>query len=40
MDHLPLYRQKQIFARENIQIPSSTTEGWTKQALEKLDPLL
>lgn len=24
MDHLPLYRQKQIFARENIQIPSST----------------
>lgn len=27
MDHLPLYRQKQIFARENIQIPSSTIEG-------------
>lgn len=39
MDHLPLYRQKQIFARENIQIPSSTIEGWTKQALEKLEPL-
>jgi len=39
MDHLPLYRQKQIFARENIQIPSSTIEGWTKQALEKLAPL-
>lgn len=38
-DHLPLYRQKQIFARENIQIPSSTIEGWTKQALEKLVPL-
>lgn len=38
-DHLPLYRQKQIFARENIQIPSSTIEGWTKQALEKLEPL-
>ncbi|MBP3944297.1 transposase [Sphingobacteriaceae bacterium WQ 2009] len=36
MDHLPLYRQKQIFSRENIQIPSSTIEGWTKQALEKL----
>ena len=38
-DHLPLYRQKQIFARENIQIPSSTIEGWTKQALIKLEPL-
>ncbi len=39
MDHLPLYRQKQIFARENIQIPSSTIEGWTRLALEKLEPL-
>lgn len=39
MDHLPLYRQKQIFARENIQIASSTIEGWTKQALIKLEPL-
>ncbi|MBB2951158.1 IS66 family transposase [Sphingobacterium sp. JUb56] len=39
MDHLPLYRQKQIFARENIQIPSSTIEGWVKQALQKLEPL-
>lgn len=39
MDHLPLYRQKQRFARENIQIPSSTIEGWTRQALEKLEPL-
>ena len=39
MDHLPLYRQKQRFARENIQLPSSTIEGWTKQALEKLEPL-
>ncbi|TMZ70025.1 IS66 family transposase [Klebsiella pneumoniae] len=38
-DHLPLYRQKQIFARENIQIASSTIEGWTKQALIKLEPL-
>ncbi len=38
-DHLPLYRQKQIFARENIRIPSSTIEGWTKEALIKLHPL-
>ena len=38
-DHLPLYRQKQIFARENIQIASSTIEGWTEEALIKLQPL-
>src|SRR5690606_26241137 len=38
-DHLPLYRQKQIFARENIQIASSTIEGWTKEALIKLELL-
>src|SRR5690606_38927334 len=38
-DHLPLYRQKQIFSRENIQIASSTIEGWTKEALIKLEPL-
>lgn len=39
VDHLPLYRQKQRFARDNIRIPSSTIEGWTKQALEILGPL-
>lgn len=39
MDHLPLYRQQQIFARKNIQIASSKIEGWTKEALIKLEPL-
>ncbi|HUH47668.1 MAG TPA: IS66 family transposase [Arenibacter sp.] len=39
MDHLPLYRQKQRFARDNIRIPSSTIEGWARQALERLGPL-
>ena len=39
VDHLPLYRQKQRFARENIQIASSTIDGWTKEALLKLEPL-
>lgn len=39
MDHLPLYRQKLRFSRENIQIPSSTIEGWTKEALINLEPL-
>ncbi len=38
-DHLPLYRQKQRFARENIQIASSTIDGWTKETLIKLEPL-
>lgn len=39
MDHLPLYRQKQRFARENIPIACSTIEGWVKQGLERLEPL-
>lgn len=39
LDHLPLYRQKQRFAREGIQIASSTIEGWTKEALIRLHPL-
>ncbi|MCC9073996.1 IS66 family transposase [Flavobacterium sp. F-65] len=39
MDHLPLYRQKQRFAREDIKIASSTLEGWTKEALRLLEPL-
>lgn len=39
MDHMPLYRQKQRFARENIQVASSTIEGWTREALIKLEPL-
>src|SRR5690606_7519894 len=39
VDHLPLYRQKQRFDRDNIRIPSSTIEGWAKRALEILGPL-
>ena len=39
MDHLPLYRQRQRFLRENIPIAASTLDGWTKTALEKLQPL-
>lgn len=39
MDHMPLYRQKQRFARENIPIASSTLQGWTKAALIQLEPL-
>lgn len=39
MDHLPLYRQKQRFTRADIPIASSTLDGWTKEALLKLEPL-
>ena len=28
MDHLPLYRQAQIFAREGLNMDRSTLAGW------------
>jgi transposase len=39
MDHLPLYRQRQRFLRENIPIAASTLDGWARAALEKLQIL-
>ncbi len=36
MDHLPLYRQRQRFLRENIPIAASTLDNWCKTALERL----
>lgn len=39
MDHMPLYRQKQRFRREDIPIASSTLEGWTQKGLQRLEPL-
>ena len=39
VDHLPLYRQKMRFKREDIAIASSTLEGWTRQSLKILDIL-
>lgn len=39
MDHLPLYRLRQRFLRENIPIAPSTLEGWVRQGLEKLEIL-
>jgi transposase len=38
-DHLPLYRQRQRFSREGVQISGSTIEGWVKQSLGRLDIL-
>lgn len=39
VDHLPLYRQSQRFAREGIKIPLSTMSDWVARCCELLDPL-
>src|SRR5690625_2394376 len=39
VDHLPLYRQRQRFTRENIPIASSTLEGWAARAMDHLQIL-
>lgn len=39
MDHIPLYRQRQRFLRENITIAVSTLDGWAAQAMERLEIL-
>jgi transposase len=39
VQHLPLYRQEEIFARQNVLIRRSTLAGWMAQAAECLLPL-
>lgn len=39
MDHLPLYRQRQRFLRENIPIAASTLDGWAAQGMDRLTAL-
>jgi transposase len=39
VDHLPIYRQRQRFKRENINIPSSTINSWIKQISDLIEPL-
>jgi transposase len=39
-DHLPLYRQSQIFAREGIDLDRSTLADWVGGASALLDPLV
>src|SRR6056297_3795068 len=39
VDHLPLYRQRQRFLRENIPIAQSTLDGWASQAMDRLEIL-
>jgi transposase len=39
-DHLPLYRQSRIYAREGVDIDRSTMAGWVEQVHDLLDPLV
>jgi transposase len=39
VDHLPIYRQIQRFKREDINIPSSTINGWQEAVCNLLEPL-
>lgn len=39
MDHLPFYRQVQIFKRDGVKIPESTISGWFKRVCELMAPL-
>ncbi len=38
-DHLPLYRQSQIYARDGVTLPRSTLTGWVGQCCSLLEPL-
>lgn len=39
-DHLPLYRQSQIYAREGLDLDRSTLADWVGGSAELLDPLV
>jgi transposase len=39
-DHLPLYRQSEIYARQGVEIERSTLAGWVGAASELLTPLV
>lgn len=39
-DHIPLYRQSGIYARDGVAIDRSTMGGWVDQGHELLDPLV
>jgi transposase len=39
-DHLPLYRQSEIYARQDVEIERSTLAGWVGAASELLSPLV
>ncbi len=39
-DHLPLYRQQQIYAREGVELSDSTLGDWVGACHQLLRPLL
>jgi transposase len=39
-DHLPLYRQAQMYAREGVELDRSTLADWVDGSMALLDPLL
>ncbi len=39
VDHLPFYRQVQMFKREGVKLAESTISGWFKAVCKLLDPL-
>jgi transposase len=39
-DHLPLYRQSRIYARDGVQLDRSTLAGWVDHGDQLLDPLV
>ncbi len=40
LDHLPLHRQEQIYARDGVALPRSTMAGWLGQLEVLLEPLV
>ena len=39
-DHLPLFRQSEIYARQGVEIPRSTLAGWVGASSDLLSPLV
>lgn len=39
-DHLPLYRQSQIYAREGVTLPRALLAGWVGRVAELVAPLV
>lgn len=39
-DHLPLYRQSQMYARQGVELPRSTLADWVRESDKLLSPLV
>ncbi len=39
-DHLPLYRQERVFARQGVELSRATLGGWVKAVSERVQPLV